>query len=364
MTTYPLLVTDRTTIETDWECGMKRWWYREHDGTGIVPAVEKAYFSEGREIHADLHALALAEDPLLGAVEFIEGITEKMVAAEGDQLLLEPLCRRAGWVAAVALYVEPSTRRDYETVFLEHELVLERSPLWIAVTPDRVLRQRSAPNKLVEWDYKGVGGWGATMNWMEYWPYAIQQHTILKAIEEEVNEAPAHGRIMGLYKGQQKDGRLHHPYVWAFYDTDTGEWWPLGSGKRGLTYRPVWEYDGGILEWVKKCGPEVAASMFPFSRPIFLNDRLLEWTTKSRTHRELTVYAVREACQKDLMARAIHFEPRFSKCRPVVGDSCPYLSACHNATINADPVGSGLYVPRTPHHDVEVLMKGADNEDS
>lgn len=369
MTTSPsnpkiIYLTDRTTIETDWECGMKRWWYKEEGGTGIVPAVERPYFSEGREIHDDLHKLALAPDPTVQAIEILEALNEKKEAAAGDQLVLESLSRRMGWVASWALYNEPLLRATYENVALEHELVLDREPLWVAVTPDRAVRQKEAPKRLVLLDYKGVGGWGATLNWMEYWPYAIQQHTILKALGEEMGEEALCGQIVGLYKGQQRDGRLYHPYVWAFFNPDTGEWFPLGSGKRGLTYRPVWEYDGGMLEWVQKCGPDIARDMFPVSRPIFLNERLLEDLVIARTRREQEVSIIRAKAQADRTVRAQHFEPRFSKCRPVIGDACPYQAACHNASVNADPLGSGLYVPRVPHHDLETIMKGESYDDT
>lgn len=351
------LLTDRTTTETDWKCGMARWWYKEEQGTGIVPVVEAKYFEEGRDIHADFQFLAQAPDPVIAAMEIVEGVESRMSEANGDQILLEPLARRAGWVAAQAIYVEPETRRTHENVGLEHELVLERDPLWFVVTPDRILRQRERPQRMVYRDYKGVGGWGATNAWVAHWDYAIQQHTVLKAIEEEFGEAPIYAQIMGLWKGQEKDGRLYHPYVWAFYDEVNDEWFPLGSGKRGLTYRPVWEYPEGIMKWVEKCGKEIAEQMFPFSRPIFLNERLLDELIVSRTRRETEVMLFREKAQVDRDIRAQHFESRYSECRPVIGAPCPYIAACHNASINEDPLKSGLFVRRTPHHELEVISK-------
>lgn len=357
------LLTDRTTIETDWACGMRRWWYKEESGTGIIPVEEAVYFTEGRDIHEDFQLLAdESADPEKRAVELIDAIKDRMDAAGGDQLKLESLCRRAGWVAANALYVEPVWRRDYVNVYLEHELVLGRGDLWILVTPDRVGRHRQT-RKLVYRDYKGVGGWGATQNWVAHWPYAIQQHTVLKAIEEELHEPVAYGQIMGLVKGQERDGKLRHPYVWAY--SDGGSDWETDyyiAKRKGLTLTPVWEYPGGILEWVRRLGPEVATSQFPFSTPIFLNERLLADLVVSRTRREQMVKLVRKSAQVDRTTRAKHFEPRFSECRPSFGAACPYLAACHNATVNEDPLASGLFVRRTPHHELEILSKGDFNQ--
>ena len=360
------LLTDRTTIETDQTCGMKRWWYKHEGGTGIVPAVEAKYFLDGRQYHEDFALLAEADDPLKRAKELIEAIEEKL-GTETDQIFLETQTRRAAWIAANGLFIEPELRLTHRTIHVEWELVLDRSPLWVAVTPDRVL-ERISDGKLIYRDYKGVGGWGATYNWMNHWPYAIQLHTVIAAVQEELDRPVAYAQIMGLAKGQERDGKLSHPYVWAYSD-GADEWMPVvGDGyyyeakKKGLTKRPVWEYAGGILKWVSDLGPDVARNQFPFSAPVFLNERLLNWLVKSRTRREKELDLFGAKCQTDLDARLAHFPPNFNECRPVVGTECPYLAACHNATVNSDPLRSGMYVVRTPHHDLETTMKGEDNE--
>src|SRR3990167_7656298 len=99
------LLTDRTTIETDWECGMKRWWYKEEGGTGIVPKEEAVWFRQGRDYHNDFADLAESADPLHSAVELIASLEEK-IRGTTDQLAQEELTRRAGWIAANALYLE------------------------------------------------------------------------------------------------------------------------------------------------------------------------------------------------------------------------------------------------------------------
>ena len=351
--TAPLL-TDRTTIETDWTCGMRRWWYKEEGGVGIVPVDTPAALRQGSEYHVDFADIAEADSPEKAAIQLIEGL-ESRIHSTTDGILQEELTRRAGWIAANALFLEPQTRQDYLTLGVEFELVLERGDLWIAATPDRVL-ERKTDGAVIYRDYKGVGGWGVTKRWLDQWPYAVQQHTVLKALEEELGRKVAFGQVIGLSKGQEKYGRLQHPYVWAYWSDKEG-WIPAGEGggKKDLTPRPVWEYDGGILEWVRKLGPEVAAGQFAFSPPIYLNERLLADLVTSRTRREKEVRIIRRRAQEDRTLRAKYFEPKHSACSPAIGSSCPYLLACHNETINRDPLGSGLFVRRTPHHELEII---------
>ena len=356
------LLTDRTTIETDWECGQKRWWYKEEGGTGIVPKEEAIWFRQGRDYHADFADIALAAEPELLAKEMI-ACFEGKIRETTDAICQEELCRRAGWIAANAIYLEPATRKDYRTLLVEHELVLDRSPLWVAVTPDRVL-ERISDSKVIVRDYKGVGGWGISKSWLDQWPYAIQMQTLIAAVAEELEKPVGFAQVVGLSKGQEKFGRLNHPYVWASFSFAKSEWVPAGegTGRKDLTPRPVWEYPDGILAWVRKLGPEVASAQFGFSPPIYLNERLLGDLITSRTRREREVKVFRKQATEDPKAKAIHFEPRFSRCKPPIGSPCPYLAACHNATVNTDPIGSGLYVARTPHHDLERIEKGEGND--
>ena len=343
---------------------MKRWWYKHEGGGGIVPVEEAAWFQEGRDYHEDFAAIAEAPDSLIlvRAKELIEAVEER-IHANFNQPLQEALTRRAGWLAANALYIEPAYRAEYETVAIEHELVLERGQLWIAVTPDRLGRRRS-DSRLVYRDYKGVGGWGPGKSWMDHWPYAIQMHTVLKAIEEEFKEVPAFGQIMGLLKGQNRDGKLRHPYVWAYSNADFSEWEIdyYAAKRKGLTLAPVWEYPQGIFAWVERLGAEVAKEQFPFSAPIYLDERKLDELIASRTRREKTVSVIEKSCHTNKTLRAIYFEPRFSQCLPDFGASCPYLAACHNATINDNPLKSGLFAPRVPHHELEIIGKETPNE--
>lgn len=344
-----IILTDRTTIETDWECGRKRWWYKEFGGTGIVPTDEADYFKWGKEIHNDNEELAATGqvDPILAKILEEAGDISQRPAYE-----LEPIWRRMGWIAAYAEYVEPKLQEEFEDVLVEGELVLDRSPLWINVIPDRVQRFRSGPNKgrLLYREYKTTKF--VNQGWLDYWPHAIQLHLGIKAIEEELQEPIAYAVVEARLKGDVSYGRLNHPYVWAKVN-DKGEWFPAYETKAPLTYMPIWQYEGGVREWVKRCGEETAIKQFAQSRPIFCDARLVEEVVKARLQREETIREWRS--DGELGNFSSLFEMHTTKCSPVIGSKCPYLDACFNMAVGDDPIASGRYRTRVPHHELELI---------
>src|SRR3990167_5087705 len=348
--TSPILLTDRTTIETDWTCGQKRYWYKEYGSGGIVPKDEPAYFEEGRDIHDNLANLAGNADPLewtrcVVATEMARVERQNITG----QLELETLYRRLGWLLAFAKWIEPGVRAEYETISVEGEVILDRAPLWIACTPDRILRRRD-DGRLVYREYKTTKK--TSYEWMNYWPHAVQLHLGIKAVEEEMGERMGFAHVQGLFKGYVKEGKLRHPYTWAY---SNGEKWQK-DWKGGWDLRPVWEYPGGLEAWVDCLGEEVSRTQCPYSAPIFLDDRLVEELVEQVRQRE---QAVRVYHQTDVADRAYqhqwYFPQRFSQCRPMFGSPCAYREACWNASVGADPIGSGIYVTRTPHHEVELV---------
>lgn len=340
------MLTDRTSITTDWECGMKYWWYKCEGETGIVPTQEADYFLNGRDIHADLAKVA-TETPLDRILADIPRPSPE------TQIAMEFWTRRIAWVHGYSKYVWPKVREEFTAELIEKELILDRPPLWVACTPDLGLRSKRN-RKLVYREFKTTGS--SRAEWVLHWPYAVQIHIGLKAMEEEFGERVDYGNVMGLYNGYVYKGRLAHPYVWAYYKE--GEW--SHEYKYGWEYAPVWEYPDGIEAWVERLGEEGAAKVFTWSAPIFLNDRLLESLIRRRVEREKEIRRVKEAAKKDERVREIHFEQRFSHCRPPFGQPCPYLAACHNETVNVAPLRSGLYVPRTPHHELELIVDEGD----
>ena len=327
----PITLTDRTSEEVDELCGMKYWWYKLEGGKGIVPTDESEYLTDGKDIHTDLAMFAQGRtiEDVVAAIPPLEG--EKL-----GQCALERHTRRVAWAVAFGKWIEPFLKLFGKEVQCESEVVLDRSPLWIAVTPDRVQRRKGGGLVYREWK----SARSLRKEWQDHWLYAIQIHLGLKALEEEFGEPIEFGQVLGLNKGYDQDGRLIHPYVWAYRK---GEEWS-GGYKYGGDHAPVWEYPGGVQEWVERLGPDVGLKQFGWSAPVYLDNRLLaNWIAQRQRRHEAIRAGVGE------------FDQRLIHCRPSFGPPCPYLAACHNRSVNENPLGSGLYKVRTPHHDLELI---------
>lgn len=354
-----IFLTDRSAAETDDTCGMKLWWERHALEGGIVPATTAEALAVGIAIHEDMEMLAEMEDirpEILQAV--IDNLLTNLSDSDKlDQKRMEILYRRLGWFAAWGLFQEPAIREEWTNVGIEKELILDRDPLWVQVKPDRLLKNIRQPSFHKYMEYKS--SISASKKWLESWRYQIQLHTSLKAVMEESGEDIRYAQVVGFMKGNYSptDNRLTHPYVWAYYNEHTKEWTHDYQKARSNSWTPmpVWEYPGGVVEWVQRCNVDVAAGIFPSSPPIFLDNRMLDNWIERRAARERQISQVKETCKSDERLRNIFFEARTSKCRPAFGDPCPYLSLCWNAGRQRDPLATGDFVKRVPHHDLEAI---------
>jgi hypothetical protein len=365
-----IYLEDRSGADLDDKCGMAYWWNRlwlqkgarPDSIKGLVPVNEPLALAIGRVIHEDFHWIGTANDIRPEALEErVAGILAPITAEDKHQRAkMEILYRRLGWIVAWALYIEPHERELWETVALEKELILDRDPLWVQVTPDRLQRSRNH-GYLRYLEFKTTIS--VNRKWMDSWRHAIQLHTSLAAINEELARTSEgtvrHAVIVGLQKGytSQVDGRLMHPYVWAFYNQKTDAWTSDYTKARSQEWipMPVWEYPGGIVKWVQELGKEVAQGQFPRSSPVCLDERLLNDWVLRRTARQKLIRNVEDKCRDSETTRSIYFEKRTRNCRPAFGDSCPYELLCHNATANEDPLATRNYIPRIPHHELEII---------
>lgn len=354
-----VFLTDRSAVETDDTCGMKFWWNRKEGGKGIVPVDEAEALLVGRTVHEDMLTIGELKDLRQEAIEeIIDDILIRAKPDRSDTRRMEILYRRLGWLAAWALFIEPGIRERWDNLALEHEMILDRSPLYVAFTPDRLLKSKQ--HGFIKYlEYKSTIS--ASKKWLDSWMYAIQLHISLAGVKEEFPDLSIKfAQVAGLMKGnysQSGEKRLMHPYVWGWYNESEGKWAnKYEDGRRaGFEPMPVWEYEQGIVRWVLTCGDETARMQFPHTSPIFLNDAMLDGWVARRVHRENVIRQVENECRTDPVARQIFFEQRTKNCKPPFGDACPYLKACWNAGTARDPLADPEYVVRTPHHDLEII---------
>jgi hypothetical protein len=347
-----MYLTNRTAAETDDTCPRRFWLSQKAGGKGVVPKEDALALRVGKDVHADM--ALVAEMEIQDFLDQMVSREQRALTEEMSQIERELLWRQLGWSIAWATYLEPKIRQNWSNVAVEHELILDRDPLWVAVTPDRVLRHNTH-GFLRYLEYKSTIS--SSMKWLNSWPYMVQIHSSLKAVEEEMEEPVKYAQVVGLMKGYQnpQDQRMMHPYVWAYRNANTGAWTHEWEKARAAVWSPapVWEYEGGLLEWVQQCGVEVAEKQFPHTPPIYLNERILDAWIARRTSRERVIELVEEKCHHDPFLLAINFPQYTKQCRPPFGDACPYLRVCWNASV--DPTNDPDFVPRIPHHDVELI---------
>src|SRR3990167_741845 len=348
-----LYLTDRSAIETDWLCGMRFWWNRLEAGGGIVPKVSHPALIEGTDLHDDLQMFPKG----LSLEEILITIKAGSNVDQVDQVGMEILSRRMGWATQFSLYVWPWLMDHYTIVDYEKEFVLCRDPLFVLVKPDLILRSKKT-GKLVYIEYKSTGDVGP--GWCASWPHAIQLHLGLTAIEEYLKEKVEFGQVIGFNKGYNRDGRMVHPYVWAYRSPDGDEW--QNEYRAGWNHATVWEYPGGMAEWVRylgkggldERGSTTSNKNLAWSAPVYADKRMVDDLVIRRIIREDQIAQWRGLSQDDWDTRITMFEQRFNQCKPSRGPACPYLSCCFNAAIQSDPLINGEYKKRVPHHDIEI----------
>lgn len=361
--TSPIYLTDRSAAEVDDRCGMEYWWNRIAEGGGVVRKTVPEALAVGAAVHEDMEVIATLEDISPAALaSYCDSLLVHLTEEDRlDTKRMESLYRRLGWFVSWGLFKEPSIRAEWDTIAVETELILDRSPLWLQVKPDRLLRKKSDHNFVKYMEYKSARS--CNSNWLESWKYSIQLHSSLKAIQEELGKSIQYAQIIGLQKGtvSSADGRLVHPYVYGYYNRSSNEWEHRYEKARTSVWEPmpVWEFESkdgtALVNWVTRCGQSVADTQFPSTPPIFLNEKILnEWVTR-RTYRLRVIEEVKDECLTDESKRAIFFEKRTKNCRPAFGEACQYLPLCWNAFRGRNPLGTAEFIKRTPHHDLEEI---------
>jgi hypothetical protein len=155
-----------------------------------------------------------------------------------------------------------------------------------------------------------------------------------------------------------------HRYEWV---DSSGQHRRLGKGWRKV---PVWRhYPGGVAEWVHKIWHEDAAAfddLFVELEPILRSDYEIERWKRQILHdvynRSVWASIVQRAQACELHPELdpamaadelldTHFPMHTSNGNCIWPRKCAYYELCHG-TAGSDPIGSGLYQVRIPHHPV------------
>ncbi len=341
------ILTDRTRIEADWSCPRKRYWLTEYEGKGIVPATAPPPFSFGIVVHAGIEGGLKEPNPLQDDVQLLAMQTHE---AWGDLTTDQQDCADAV-VRGFFMAVWPQWLAQYEPIAVEEEFTMRISGVTFMVRPDLLLKDKQTGDIWYP-DFKTF-----TSNFdARKWTWSLQQHLTMLVCEHALGTPRAGSWIQGLGKGSGRKGVLYHPLVYGYRHPGTpGVSEPtFGSQRRsGFERFNTKEYPhGGVDGWIRqlqKKSPELVAKIYPQTQPLFLNRTLMEQVVPQIVARE---HIINKRTRTE-ETRDAQFPMHITQCETGYG-RCQYFDACHVPVIHKDPIGSGSYVQRVPHHAAEL----------
>lgn len=172
-----------------------------------------------------------------------------------------------------------------------------------------------------------------------------------------------------LVRGWRKwDPVLGWQYAHSWYYPNPENKSGKSSLGKGWEMFRAWELPGGIKEWIKllasgkvqpECG-DVLGKQFVVPQTYYRKDTHVQGFVRQAVAQERD-WANRLAYQPSSgLGLAVYLDANFaqhrSHCHEHFGGNCPFVPMCYNPQVFADPLGSGLYEWRTPHHAAELAQ--------
>ena len=158
-------------------------------------------------------------------------------------------------------------------------------------------------------------------------------------------------------------GGVEYAHSWFYPNSENKS----GKSALGKGWEPfnVWEMEGGVKRWVEmlesgaiqpECGDVLKAQVVTPVEMFRDEGEITEAIEEVRLQEEriacgLTVIAaLGPRFERETLARTF---PHARKCCDwMYGETCEYKKLCWDAQVKNDPVGSGLYQIREPHHEL------------
>lgn len=289
----------------------------------------------------------------------------------------------------------PEMLKGYEVVAIEREFEYEAAPGIVQMTrPDLVLRSRATKGLLLR-DFKTASSINA--GYVEEYRESVQMAAATKAVEAVLGEPVLMYEVDVLLKGGRRadynpdsgayDGpeRQQSCLVYGYKrpgnpplqeESWQPQWRYLGAdGKhhtlgRGWSKAPAWER-WTPREWVLEQLPyELVAEQFVLIGPYRRQEHLIEQYFRGMVAEEGRwrgrLWDLYHAEQRfgwesqnfqDLLSEVV---PRSYACHGRYGASrCQFYDICFRNQGWDDPLGSGKYKPRVPHHEPELRQAEA-----
>lgn len=209
-------------------------------------------------------------------------------------------------------------------------------------------------------------------NWIRSWEHNSQLLINTSALEDLLGERIGGVLIEGLLKGSRrkctlKTSRFHDeviqdsPLCYAFRTrTESGQWLYSSAWSRGAEHFRVADVFPDARTWLAHLTPDDLRGLFVPVPPIHPSPEHLARHRRQMVFQEETVAFALDALkgasnpETQRVVLDCYFPQNDDHCFRYYGSPCDMEPICFNRAIAADPVGSGLYQTRVPHHDPEA----------
>lgn len=365
---------DRSRIVTYQDCPRRRWWNYHFEGKGIERRQTALPLVTGIAVHQALEGLLKGGDPEAVIKEAV-GSYRLAVAARGLQHGIKPeewFRKEQCWMLECVMrawhrHRLPKILDEYEILDIEKEFV---NPTLHPLIDHNIRLDATMRNKetggIEILEFKTASF--ASGDWQAQWERNVQILANTQGLEVIYGERCEGVKIEGLVIGQRKvdDGKnslfqgkkiRYTPYCYAWRSEDQfGNTVYDREYRAGKAWKKVAIYDEPDMtpeKWVADFTDKELDQLFvpvPSIRPV---PREMQRWKRQTVAQELKIWEGVQAFEGTVNPELVldtYFPQHIGSCKKY-GSACPFEDACFDEGIGEDPIGSGLYQERNPHHE-------------
>lgn len=365
----PWLV-DRSRIQSYHDCKRLRYLKYHRDRTGLEKRSQSLALVNGSAIHQGLAQL-LTGDEIDAVVARVCADYKAATVDRDDLVVAEQVALLEGLLRAWNIVRKPTFLADYDVVSVEQELAWPMGDAIVDMVRCDALLRRKTDQLLFILEFKTVSAAGD--GWLSQWEHNSQMLANTKAIEDLYKEPLGGILIEGLIKGRRAMDRASSSPFYGQYIQQS----PLCYGYRlGAVYELAWSRGATkvaswdempVSRWLTDVmTPEDLAALFASVPPIRPTNRDLDrWHAQTliqetNIRRDIAILdEVLDVGNPALLEHTLNarFPQNHNHCFRYYGYPCEFENLCFNAQVEEDPIGSGLYQRRTPHHPTEAAQE-------
>jgi hypothetical protein len=357
-----MIKTDRSRIVAYRNCPRLRWLGYEWDGTGLETTHKAEALHVGLVVHEAIAGMLGGEALDLALAGALETFTDGLAHDAPSHYVREQSALVEGLIRTWHLHLMPALLEQYEVVSVEREWPwMVADDLMVMLRRDAVLRDKS-DGSLVVFELKTAST--ISDDYVKQWRHSGQVLCYVAATEAQYQEPVsgvlfhvlAKGRYMkddGATSDWQGQRIQQSPFCYAYKVND------LLQTKWAAKGRKVFVPDHmELAEWLPLLDP--AKLVLVHLEPGPTTGEIERWTRQT-ARQEYKLDAVCRGLREHEMTDAVResqmdkwFPLNDDHCLRFWGHPCPFEGLCFCGEVEVDPLGSGLYQRRVPHHTLEL----------